>query len=329
MKDQNETENLLVRFLNDECSESDRQELLDWINLNPQNKSDYLATKDIWDSQRNTKDNAQEQLVVFYKNQYERSRKSGILFLKWTAAVAAVFLAGLIISVFIPKKTTCQLANMQIFSVPLGSKSKLVLADGTEININSGSELSYASNFSSKNRSVSLTGEAFFHVKSDPEHPFLVKTRDFNVQVTGTQFNVCNYNEDVYSSATLAKGEINVKFNKCEKVIKVEPGEKFLLDRNSRKYTLRITDVEKEVAWKDGEFIFKNIPFPELVKRLERWYDVKLTYSDKKLMKYSFTGRFKNQETIWQVLDALRMTSPISYRKTTFREFELLYRSNY
>jgi ferric-dicitrate binding protein FerR (iron transport regulator) len=85
-------------------------------------------------------------------------------------------------------------------------------------------------------------------------------------------------------------------------------------------------DVESEIAWKDGEFIFRNIPFPELVKRLERWYDVKLNYTDEGLQKYTYTGRFKNQETIWQVLDALKLTSPIDYRKNTFREFELIYK---
>jgi ferric-dicitrate binding protein FerR (iron transport regulator) len=84
-------------------------------------------------------------------------------------------------------------------------------------------------------------------------------------------------------------------------------------------------DIESEMAWKDDQFIFKNIPFPELAKRLERWYDVKLNYSDQRLQEYAFTGKFKNQETIWQVLDALTFTIPISYEKTTFREFNIKY----
>ena len=150
---------------------------------------------------------------------------------------------------------------------------------------------------------------------------------DFDVKVTGTQLNICNYGDDLFSSATLAEGKISLKIQNCTKLIEMKPGEKLILDRNAKKYTLKSTDVEKELAWKDGEFIFKTIPFPELVKRLERWYDVKLTYSDNKLLTYSYTGRFKNQETIWQVLDAIRMTSPVNYRKTSFREFELTYKS--
>jgi ferric-dicitrate binding protein FerR (iron transport regulator) len=193
--------------------------------------------------------------------------------------------------------------------------------------MNSGSELSYSSHFTPQNRNVTLAGEAFFKIRPDSAHPFLVKTRDFTIHVTGTQLNVCDYNEDNYTSATLADGKIMLNIKNCTKVIEMKPGEKFLLDRSAKRYSLKPTDIENELAWKDGEFIFKNIPFPELVKRLERWYDVKLTYSDKKLHNYSYTGRFKNQETIWQVLDALRMTSPVNYRKISFREFALTYKS--
>jgi ferric-dicitrate binding protein FerR (iron transport regulator) len=171
-----------------------------------------------------------------------------------------------------------------------------------------------------------LTGEGYFEVKSDPQHPFVVKTADFDVKVTGTRFNLCTYAENAYATTTLAEGTIEVSIPATSQKFKIEPGEKFELDRKTRKYLLGSADVESEIAWKDGEFIFRNIPFPELVKRLERWYDVKLNYTDEGLQKYTYTGRFKNQETIWQVLDALKLTSPIDYRKNTFREFELIYK---
>jgi ferric-dicitrate binding protein FerR (iron transport regulator) len=272
------------------------------------------------------KDHSDEQLVLFYKEQYERSKKSRIVLLRRAIAIAAILLIGMVITVLIPHTTSRQPETLQVFSVPLGSRSKVLLADGTEINLNAGSELSYSSNFSSKNRSVTLTGEAFFHIKSDSEHPFIVKTKDFDIQVTGTEFNVCSYNEDAFSTTTLAEGKINLKFSTSGQLIDVKPGEKFLLNRETHKYSLQPVDVIQDIAWKDGEFIFKNIPFPELVQRLERWYDVKLIVSDDKLTNFSYSGRFKNQETIWQVLGALKLTSPIDYKKTTFREFEIKYK---
>jgi ferric-dicitrate binding protein FerR (iron transport regulator) len=115
--------------------------------------------------------------------------------------------------------------------------------------------------------------------------------------------------------------------SKSNQSFNIKPGEKFRLNRLKNSYNQDNADVESELAWKDGEFIFKNIPFPELVKRLERWYDVKLVWSGKNLESYAYTGRFKNQETIWQVLDALKLTSRINYQKITFREFKLIYNS--
>jgi len=108
--------------------------------------------------------------------------------------------------------------------------------------------------------------------------------------------------------------------------LNVAPGEKFQIDRETKKFSFSDADVESEIAWKDGEFIFRKIPFPDLVQRLERCYDVKLICSGSELQNYAFTGRFKNQETIWQVLDALKLTSPIDYQKTTFREFKIIYK---
>jgi ferric-dicitrate binding protein FerR (iron transport regulator) len=201
-----------------------------------------------------------------------------------------------------------------------------LLADGTEINLNSGSELRYSSTYSSGNRVVSLSGEGFFKVKSDPEHPFTVKTRDFDVMVTGTRFNVCSYDDNLFSTATLENGKIALQIKDASKILDIEPGEKFELNRDTRDYSLSNADVESEIAWKDGEFIFKKIPFPDLVQRLERWYDVKLNCSSAELHNFVYTGKFKNQETIWQVLDAIKLTSPIDYRKTTFREFSIIYK---
>ncbi len=326
MKDPELTENLVARFLNGECSESELNELLAWAMQSNQHQKDLLDIKDIWDASLPDKQNTQNQLLYFYKSRYEKSTRAYLLFLRSVASIAALLLIGLLIRLTIYSNDPVNPANLQVFTVPLGSRSNVLLSDGTEVNLNSGSKLSYSNNFSKENRIVSLTGEAFFHVKSDSEHPFTVQTNDFDIRVNGTQFNVCSYREDIFSTATLSEGKINLKLNHSDRTQDVKPGEKFILDRKSKNFTLNTADVRQETAWKDGEFIFKNISFPDLIKRLERWYDVKLVVDDPRLIKYNYSGRFKNQETIWQVLDALKLTSPIDYKKTTFREFQLSYK---
>jgi len=326
MYDKEIIESLIVRHLNGECSSEEREQLSAWIAESSANTDEYARIKDIWDSMRIAPDKTAEQLALFYKNQYTRDKKRNLILIRSLSSVAAVLLIGLVISVFTTSEKSKPVGSTQTYSVPLGSRSKVILADGSEINLNSGSELKYSSDFSPSNREVNLTGEAFFNVKTDPEHPFTVKTSDFNIKVTGTKFNVCSYSDNRYSTATLAEGKISLELKNKNEELKIAPGEKFQLNRDNKTHLLSDADVESEIAWKDDQFIFRNIPFPELAKRLERWYDVKLSYSDKRLQEYSFTGKFKNQETIWQVLDALSLTTPISYQKTTFREFTIYYK---
>ena len=326
MKETDSIENLISRFLNGDCTPQEASELKRWIESSPENKKEFTALKDIWDFSLSKPDRSNDQLAQFYKKQLEKSNRQRGLWIRSSAAVAAVLVIGLVISILIPHSDNTIVGNQQVFSVPLGSKSKVMLADGTEVNLNSGSELRYSADFSSKKRVVRLSGEGFFKVKSDKENPFVVQTSDFDVKVTGTEFNICTYSENKVATATLAEGAIHLKMKSSGQTFEIKPGEKFELDRTSRKYMLEQADIESEVAWKDGQFIFRSIPFPELVQRLERWYDVKLDYSGSELQNFKFTGRFKNQETIWQVLDALKLTSPIDYRKTTFREFTLIYK---
>ena len=108
--------------------------------------------------------------------------------------------------------------------------------------------------------------------------------------------------------------------------VNIIPGQQLYLNRTERKYQVTNSDVEVESSWKNGEFRYKGISFPELIKRLERWYDVTLTYSSPQLDEMLYSGNFRNQETIWQVLDGLKLTTPIDYKKKGFREFEIIYK---
>jgi ferric-dicitrate binding protein FerR (iron transport regulator) len=328
MKDERPIENLIARYLNGDCSDVEKTELLDWTSNNKENEKEYIEIKDIWDftSRKDSKSN--EQLIFFYKTQLEKSIRARIILINRFIAIAAVFIIGLVAYVLIPQKSVNNPQYLSTYSVPMGSRSKLVLFDGTEVNLNAGSTLTYSNEYNSGTRRVTLTGEGFFRVRSDKRHPFIVKTADFEVEATGTQFNVCAYDNDSYTNTTLAEGIVALRLFKSNQTIKIIPGERFKLNRADNTYSQSTVDIESELAWKDGQFIFKSIPFPELVKRLERWYDVKLQWSGNKLATYSYSGRFKNQETIWQVLDALKLTSPISYQKTTFREFKITYKAN-
>jgi ferric-dicitrate binding protein FerR (iron transport regulator) len=317
-------EKLIARYLNGDFSDQDEKELGKWINENPENKQLFLSIKDTWDASLKRTSRETEELLRFYKEQ--SSRKQKLQLPVWASAlvVAAVLVVGLVIGGLLQDNLSVQPGHVESFTVPMGSKSQLTLADGTKVNLNSGSRLELATDFSSKKRVVTLSGEGYFEVKSDTKHPFLLKTEKFDVRVTGTKFNISSYSNDQKISATLTEGQIQLQ-TKTNKLFNLKPGQKISFEQKSMDYALKQADIESELAWTEGNFIFKEIPFPDLIKRLERWYDVKILYKGEAFDAMVYSGKFKNQETIWEVLEALKLTTPIDFKKRNLREFELIY----
>ncbi|MGD9929932.1 MAG: FecR domain-containing protein [Mangrovibacterium sp.] len=320
-----EKERLIARYLNGELSESDAEELLSWIQSYSENKKWFIELKDVWDAAKPVSFTETEQLLHFYKRQAAQAKRRTLPSWLSGVAVAAVLLVGLLIGNLLRFDTPVLISQVEAFYVPMGSRSQLILADGTHVHLNSDSRLELANDFSARNRTVSLSGEGYFEVKSDESHPFTVKTEKFDVLVTGTKFNVSSYADDQKISATLAEGRIRLLAQNQQPVL-LQPGEKISFDQQTMSPILEKAEVGTELAWVNNNFVFKEIPFPDLVRRLERWYDVKIEYNGNEFTGMKYTGSFRNQETIWQVLDALKLTSPIDYKKINFRKFELKYK---
>lgn len=201
--------------------------------------------------------------------------------------------------------------------VPKGQKTQLELPDGTKIWINSESVLKYPVNFNKKNRQVDLIeGEAYFKVAHDEQHPFIVKTKAYSIKVLGTEFNVMAYSDFRRTETTLVKGAVQILDKDHNPVYLLKPGERIGYHPSQKKFFVDQQNTRLETAWKDNVFVFEDIPFKELCLRLSRWYDVQVTLADTSLYSIRYTGKFKNAETIWQVLDIIKMTTPVDYKLT-------------
>jgi transmembrane sensor len=221
-----------------------------------------------------------------------------------------------------------------------GSRSKLVLPDGTQVWLNAESRITYQHSFNTKKREVSLEGEAFFDVTHDAERPFIVHTSGIDIKVLGTAFNVKSYASDETIETTLLRGSIEVVkkddpaapkvilrpheklvFNKHElvndedtathapiKLIRVqEPGISIrMLPKN------RPDSVMKETSWLYNKLNFDGDSFEELAAKMERWYDVHITIRNERLKRVRLKGSF-DVETIRQALEALRVSVPFEY----------------
>ena len=197
-------------------------------------------------------------------------------------------------------------------SVPKGGDFSLTLADGTVIRLNADSRLQYPSEFSGDSRIVYLEGEAFFNVAKDKTKPFIVKTSFGDVRVLGTAFGISAYASEPESYTTLVRGKVSVEREGIKPVV-ILPGEQVVTFKDGKMIKQEV-DVEEFVGWKDGIYVFKEKSLGEIMKTLERWYNISVDFQDKSLVDLPFTGNLKRYDDINVFFDALTRTGDMKYR---------------
>lgn len=221
-----------------------------------------------------------------------------------------------------------------------GSRTNMLLPDGTQVWLNAGSRITYDKNYGTTTREVNLTGEAFFDVAHNSGKPFVIHTARVDIKVLGTRFNVKSYPTDKTTETTLIRGsiEVSIKDRPTEKII-LKPNEKLVVANDDSTLHRKIPDhpdhviasdeslvsIRKptyesttgaviETSWVDNKLIFQDERFGDLARQMERWYGVVIRFSNSKEEELRFTGIFAN-ETIQQALEALKLTgaSPFNY----------------
>ncbi|MCJ8208988.1 DUF4974 domain-containing protein [Mucilaginibacter sp. RS28] len=205
-------------------------------------------------------------------------------------------------------RDTAELNRQHTLTTPRGGEYHVRLSDGTEVQLNSESELAFTVGFTGHQRKVKLTGEAYFEVAHDKEKPFIVSTPGEEVQVLGTKFNISNYPEDEGPVTTLMQGSVKVTANKATAMLK--PGQQSRINNSA----IAVTDVDGELfdAWKNGEFVFENTPLSQIMHRLARWYDFDIDYS--KLPNKNYYIRISKQVNLSEVLRMITVTSGVKFK---------------
>lgn len=203
--------------------------------------------------------------------------------------------------------------------VPYGKRSVLTLADGTRIWLNSGSRLVYPSHFDARRREVYLEGQAFFSVKHSDDVPFHVYTRDMEVKVLGTEFDVSAYADDHYTAAVLTTGSVELTTRGqslfgSEKT-KITPGTRAVYDQQQATLQTGQVDVQEYVSWKDGYLVLNSAPLTEILKKLSRYYRVDIILKQPKLAGVRFGGTLDLQENIRDILEAISVSTGLNYKQ--------------
>lgn len=183
-----------------------------------------------------------------------------------------------------------------ILSTAKGEQYQVKLPDGTHVWLNSASALKYAPSFAGKaERKVELTGEAYFEVAKDKLHPFIVRARGQEVSVLGTHFNINSYTDEPVVRTTLLEGSVGINHKTV-----LKPGQESLWSENGV-ISVQPADTEVALAWKNGSFIFKDVPLDRVMRQISRWYDLEIVYNGE-LTGDTFNGVIDRKANLSRIL---------------------------
>lgn len=329
-KKENIPDELILKVLNKEASESEKKVLQDWVNQSAQNKKIFLHLERLWMESNGVSDYYkidQEHAwdIVYRKIMPKANQRILRPMLKVAASIAIAYLLGALTMYFIQPGTQPRQGvaiSPEIYvKAPLGSKTEVELSDGTKVWLNSGSEVRYPAAFDQNQRDIYLAGEAYFAVEKNEEAPFFVHTNDIDIRVLGTRFNVKAYPEESLVETTLEEGLININKKGSGQILQLKPKEQASFVKNPEKLpgnkerfiVSENVNTELYTSWRNEKLIFKSEKFADLTVKLERWYNVHISLENKKLAEERVTGSFEN-ESIEQALEALRISVPFTYK---------------
>lgn len=189
--------------------------------------------------------------------------------------------------------------------IPRGGEYSITLSDGTVVYMNSESELRYPVKFVGNERKVFLSGEAYFDVTSDKDHPFLVELKKSVVKVLGTSFDIRAYEDEDVVMTTLVRGK--VAFLSGDKKVILNPGEQGILDQTGE-MEKRGVDTYLYTAWKEGVFAFQQERLEEIMKIVSRWYNVNVFWENESQKEVTFTGKMRRYDDFSKIVTMLEMT---------------------
>lgn len=265
------------------------------------------------------------------------NKKKWLIFSSVAASFIAIFF---LISIFKNNNNTKLASEVQFkseISTKPGSKTKLLLPDGTKVWLNSSSVITYDKNYGNSIREVSLTGEAYFDVIKNASKPFIIHTAKMDIKVLGTAFNVKCYPGEKTTETSLIRGSIEVTLRDRQEKIKMKPNEKLVINNDEKLLTKHInntvqlqTIVQKpfitlshlsvlpsdstviETAWVQNRLLFNSETFEDVALKMERWYGVKIKFTNEPIKQKRFTGIF-DKESVTEALDALQFSTPNTF----------------
>ena len=313
---------LIAEYLSGSLTADAFQELKNWIQQSDETRMYVRNQIEVWFSSgvaaKDKVFDKEEAFARFQKRIGNKEQKVYRFSWKTFYRVAAVILIVLLplAGYWKGQETLRQTFSDMVVEAPLGARTKLYLPDGTLVWLNAGSRMTYSQGFGVDNRMIELEGEGYFEVRRNEKLPFFVKTKDLQLQVLGTKFNFRDYPEDHEVVVSLLEGKVELNnLLKKEKEAILAPDERAILNKTNGRMTVETVTASNASQWTDGYLFFDEELLPDIVKELERSYNVTIRIANDSLNTFRFYGNFvRREQSIQEVLDALASTEKIQYK---------------
>lgn len=309
---------IISKYLNHSASEDEIVLLEEWMNESPENKEEVLKLKNnfVLSSLMDKFDQSTElnkaDDCIQTKEQTLKPEKKNIL-LKSLMKYAAILVGVSFLSVFFYHQYSDNNVNYQTLTVLDGERAKIILADGSEIWLNSNTEIIYPDNFNRSNRDVKLLGEAYFKVAKNSDLPFTINTQDIDVKVVGTEFNVRSYPDDNTIDVQVVEGKVLVTSeSNTEDSHLLTANEMITFDKNSASFNESSFDSESE-NWREGRYVFNNKTLKDIIRQMERIYAVEFIVKDKALLDEVYYGEINMKDSLAKILEIMSINDRFNY----------------
>ena len=309
---------VLYKFFEGTASYEEEVEIRQWMEHSPENRREFLRERKLFDSMLLLGDEKAIGKAQRVKSRHNSSLRTEIL---KVAAVVAVTLGLNILYQFVSDKN--QTVPMQSIYVPSGQRVNLTLSDGTNVWLNARTRILYPAVFDKSIRQVTVDGEAYFDVAKDKQRPFIVEMNKCKMEVLGTKFNVEGYSDKDDFEVTLMEGSVKVASKQgVGNTLILAPDSKACLEKDGRLTVVPVDDYNP-YRWKEGLICFRAESFSYIMNDLEKYFGVSIIIENKAVLKYNFTGKFRQADGIDYALRVLQ--KDISFRYERDDENQVIY----
>ncbi len=197
--------------------------------------------------------------------------------------------------------------------IPYGKRSSLILADGSKVWLNSGTEIEFPSIFAHETREIKISGEIFIEVQKQNK-PFIINTPNSSIQVLGTSFNISAYKDDTKETVVLVQGSVHVKNTRSNAVITLSPNQMAEIENDN--ITAKVVNISEYISWKNGFMQLNKTPLDEVLRKIGRYYNVEFRYSENAdIHNKTCSGKLFLSDDIQDVLTAFTDMTLLNYEK--------------